>query len=153
MKYCCVCHRPFNNYYRTKTNRIYCYDCWTIERERAIQFQHEARSQFQQYEKERQQHQLNEKRIEDSISELRRRINSEESKRDEYQNPYYLKQLNEELRQLYSESRRLKSYGPKLPQPYINNDVLTAKYFESEDAEKRYLEEKKKAEVLERKEK
>lgn len=152
MKICCICGQPFSSYYRINAYKIYCERCWRGERERALQIQLEARSQFQQYEKERQQHQLNEERIEERISELRRKINSEESKRDEYQNPYYLKQLNEELRQLYSESRRLKSYGPKLPHPYINNDVLTAKYFESEAAEERYLEKKRKAEALKREE-
>ncbi len=143
MPNCCICQRPVSSYYRTKSHKVYCYDCWKAERERGVRYRDEAMKKYQQ---EQQQFNI----LEDRISELVSKINSEEHKREELQNQYYIDQLNENLRHTRDEQRRIGTYGPKFPQ--INDDILTAKYFESEAAERKYLEEKRKVEAQKKEE-
>lgn len=126
MKICNICHRPINSYYRTKAYKIYCYDCWKGERERILHYRDEAIKQSKQ---EWQQYRILEKKI----SELRDKLDYEQNKREEYQNPSYIKQLYEELHHLSAEKGRIKTYGLKFPR--IDDDIMTAKYFESDAAE------------------
>lgn len=140
MKTCNICHRPISSYYRTRANRILCYDCWKAERERVLHYRDEAMKKHQQ---EEQQYRI----LGDRISELERKIYSEEHKIEK--NHYYINQLREELIHAMREKRRMGPVGPRLPQ--IDNDIMTAKYFESEATEYRFLEEKRKAEEEERK--
>lgn len=139
MKICRICQRSISSYYKTQTNRIFCYDCWKVERERVLRYRDEAMKKHQQ---ELQQYRI----LEDRISELERKISSEEHKREELQNQYYLNQLKEDLNHTRKDKWRIGNVGPKFPQ--IDYDIMTAKYFESEAAEYRFLEEKRKAEEL-----
>jgi hypothetical protein len=143
MPNCSICQRPVSSYYRTKSHKVYCYDCWKAERERGVRYRDEAMKKYQQ---EQQQFNI----LEDRISELESKISSEEHKREELQNQYYIDQLNENLRHTRDEQRRIGTYGPKFPQ--INDDIMTAKYFESEAAERKYLEEKRKVEAQKKEE-
>ena len=107
-----------------------------------MRYGREAANKFQQ---ERKQYQI----LEERISELEFKISSEEHKREELQNQYYINQLKEDVKRLRNEKWRIGKYGPKFP--HIDDDITTAKYFESEAAEYRFLEEKRKAEEEERK--
>ncbi len=147
MRMCSICGRPSNGYYRTNANRIYCDACWRDERNRVLRYRDEA---MRTYKQEEQQYRI----LEEKISMLRSKISSEQNKREEYQNSYYIKQLQEELRLLFVEKSSIGAFGmgidgPRFPR--IDNDIMTAKYFESEAAEYIFLEEKRKAEEDERK--
>ena len=137
MKTCSICGRSFSSYYRTKANRVLCYDCWKDERERVLRYEREAHNKFEQ---ERKQYQI----LHDRISEIEFKISSEEHKREELQNQNYINQLKEDVKHLRSEKWRIGKYGPRYP--HIDNDIMTARYFESEAAEFRFLEEERERE-------